>query len=128
MLISFWVTGKLISVFVFTTWIVQSLYFLNPKFQASSNLLWLYSPVCVRPSQKPRSLVFSPRGSVRDHPPHLPSMDELCLFDLLLYVYGKQLRSCRDGQLSHRYLTTLFLGKPPIGSLPVFSAHSFASN
>ena len=25
--------------FVFATWIVQSLYFLNPKFQASSHLL-----------------------------------------------------------------------------------------
>ena len=32
-------TAKLISVFVFATWIVQSLYFLNPKFQASSHLL-----------------------------------------------------------------------------------------
>ena len=31
--ISFAVTGKLISVFVFATQIVQSLYFLNPKFQ-----------------------------------------------------------------------------------------------
>ena len=27
-----------------------SLYYLNPKFQASSHLLWLYSPVCVGPS------------------------------------------------------------------------------
>ena len=26
------------------------------------------------------------------------------------------------------YLTTLFLGKPPVGSLPVLSANSFASN
>ena len=39
--ISFAVTAKLISPFVFATWIVQSLYFLNPKFQASSHLLWL---------------------------------------------------------------------------------------
>ena len=31
--------------FVFATRIVQSLYFLNTKFQASSYLLWLYSPV-----------------------------------------------------------------------------------
>ena len=35
---SFAVTAKLISAFVFTTWIAQSLYFLNPKFQASSHL------------------------------------------------------------------------------------------
>ena len=32
-------TGKLISAFVFATRIVQSLCFLNPKFQASSHLL-----------------------------------------------------------------------------------------
>ena len=45
--ISFAVTAKLISAFVFATRTVLSLYFLNPKFQASSYLLWLYSPVCV---------------------------------------------------------------------------------
>ena len=35
-------------------YIVQStVYFLNPKFQASDHLLtWLYSPVCVRPGCK----------------------------------------------------------------------------
>ena len=33
--ISFAVTAKLISAFVFATWMVQSLYFLNPKFRAS---------------------------------------------------------------------------------------------
>ena len=32
----------------------------------------------------------------------------LYLFDLLLYVDGKQLRPCRDGLI----LTSLFLGKP----------------
>ena len=36
-------TAKLISAFVFATWIVQYLYFLYPKFQASSHLQWLYS-------------------------------------------------------------------------------------
>ena len=35
----------------------------KPKFQASSRLLWLYSPVCVEPGQKPRRPVFSQRGS-----------------------------------------------------------------
>ena len=34
--ISCTVTTQLISAFVFATWIVQSLYFLNPKFQTSS--------------------------------------------------------------------------------------------
>ena len=61
--ISFAVTAKLISAFVFATWIVQSLYFLNPKFQASSHLMWLYSLVCIGPGRKPRRPVFSERGS-----------------------------------------------------------------
>ena len=51
--ISFAVTAKLIIVFVFAIRIVQLLYFLNPKFQASSQLLCLYSSVCVEPVRKP---------------------------------------------------------------------------
>ena len=45
--------AKLISAFVFATRIVQSLYFLNTKFHASSCLLLLCSPVCVGPVRKP---------------------------------------------------------------------------
>ena len=41
------------------------IFFLNPKFQASSHLLWLYSPVCVAPGQKPRKPLFSQRGSFK---------------------------------------------------------------
>ena len=44
---------QLISAFVFATPIVKSLFFLKPKFQASSYLLWLYSSVCVGPGRKP---------------------------------------------------------------------------
>ena len=61
--ISFAVTAKLISAFVFATRIVQFLFYLNPKFQVSSHLLWLYSPVCVGPGRKPRRPVFSQRGA-----------------------------------------------------------------
>ena len=50
--ISFTVTAKLISAFVFATQIVQFLFFLNPKFHASSHLLCLNSSVCVRPGRK----------------------------------------------------------------------------
>ena len=57
------VTAKLISAYVFATWIVQTLYFLNPTFQASSQLLWLYSLVCIGHGRKPRRPVFSQRGS-----------------------------------------------------------------
>ena len=42
-----------ISAFVFATWIVHFLYFLNPKFPASDDLLCLYSSVSVRPGRKP---------------------------------------------------------------------------
>ena len=47
------VTVQLISELVFPTQIKQSLFFLNPKFQASNHLLWLHGPVRVRPGQKP---------------------------------------------------------------------------
>ena len=57
-------SAKLISAFVFATWIVQSLLYLNPKFQASSHLVCLYSLVCVGPGRKPRRPVFSQRGSI----------------------------------------------------------------
>ena len=52
------VTAQLISTVVSTTHIAKSLFFLNPKFQAYRNLLWLYSPVCVRPGRKPLRQVF----------------------------------------------------------------------
>ena len=48
----------LISGFVFATWIVQSLYFLNPKFLASCHPLWWHSLVCVGPGRKPQRPVF----------------------------------------------------------------------
>ena len=47
----------------FATQIVQSLYFLNTKFQAASHLMRLYSPVSVGPGRKPRRPVFSQQGS-----------------------------------------------------------------
>ena len=56
-------TAKLISTFVFATRIVQSPYFLNPKFHACRHLLWLYSSVYIGPGRKPRRPVFSQRGS-----------------------------------------------------------------
>ena len=60
---------SLISTFVFTTQMIQSLCFLNPKFQASNHLLRLYSPICVGPGRKPRRQVFSWRGSFYSIPP-----------------------------------------------------------
>ena len=51
--ISFAVSTKLLSAFVLAVWIVQSLYFRNPIFQASSHLLLLHSSVCVGPGWEP---------------------------------------------------------------------------
>ena len=78
--ISIAVTAKLISAFVFATSIVQSLSFLNPKFQVSSHLLWLYSPVCVGPGRKPRRPVFWRRGSTR----------LTIMFFLILWIKSKE--------------------------------------
>ena len=47
--------------FRYTDSTVSTLFFLNPKFQASS--LLLCRPVCVRPGRKPRRLVSTRRGS-----------------------------------------------------------------
>ena len=55
--------SRSISAFVFATWIVKFLYFLNAKFQASCHYQWLHSQVCVRAGRKPRRPVFSQRGS-----------------------------------------------------------------
>ena len=52
------VTAQLICAFVFATQIVQSLYFLNPKFQASSHFL-----VCAGPGRNSQRQVFSCHGS-----------------------------------------------------------------
>ena len=52
------VTAQLISAFVFATGKVQSLFYLNPTFQAYSHLLWVYSLVCVRPGRKSRRPIW----------------------------------------------------------------------
>ena len=57
-------TAQLVGAFVFTAYIVRLLLFLNPNFQASSHLLWLYSPICVRRGRKPLRLVFSHKKSL----------------------------------------------------------------
>ena len=85
MQISFAVTPKLISTFVFATRIVQFLYYLNPKFQASNHLVWLYSPVCVGPGRKPGRPVFSQRGSIYIVKLYLTFKVWLRLF--ILYVF-----------------------------------------
>ena len=54
--------AQLISAFVFATQLIQSLFFLNPKFQVSGQLQWLPSSVCAGPGRKPWRPVFSERG------------------------------------------------------------------
>ena len=45
--------AKLISAFVFDTWIVHYFYFLKPKLLVSNHLQWLHSPFCVGPGRIP---------------------------------------------------------------------------
>ena len=104
--ISFAVTAKLISAFVFATRIVQSLYYINPKFQASSHVLWLYSLVCVGPGRKPRRPVFSERGSFDRN-----LKDNFCQFSIT-YVFdahqGNLNEHPQHGFLwSNRFITKL---------------------
>ena len=56
------VIAQLIRIFVFATWIVQFLCFINLKFQVFSHLLKLHKPVCVGPGRKPQRPIFSHRG------------------------------------------------------------------
>ena len=63
MQISFAVTAKLFSAFVFATQKVQSLYYLHTKFQAPSHFLRLHSLICVGPGRKSRRALFSRCGS-----------------------------------------------------------------
>ena len=75
------VTAKLISAFVFATSIVQCLFYLNPIFQASSHLLWVYSLVCVSSGRKQRRPVFSQRGSIDS------------LFNVAFQAYGQEVEA-----------------------------------
>ena len=58
--------AQLINAVGFPTQIVQPLYFLYTKFQASGHLLWLYSLVCIGLVGTPSKPVFSQRGSFRN--------------------------------------------------------------
>ena len=57
------VTAQLISAFVCPTRMVQFLFYLYPKLQDSSSLLWQNRPVYVGAGRKPGRLFFSHRGS-----------------------------------------------------------------
>ena len=69
---------------------VQSLFFENPKVQASSNLLWLYSPDCVGPGRKPRVPIY-PLLRVF-YPQNLPCTPRIdgSLY-MLLYIGGTKI-------------------------------------
>ena len=112
------VTAQLISAFVFATEIVRSLHFLNLKFQASSYLLWLHSPVCVGPCQKPRRPVFSRHGSYYTwRSLHTGRLPLLCCNSCCLCCAADTSRRCR-GRLSigDKGLSMPFLTKSSIFS------------
>ena len=68
---------------------VQSLYFLNMKFQASSHLVWLYCLVCVGSGQKPRRPVFSQRGSIVIIPPAYEVYRGYIVFTFSVFIIYK---------------------------------------
>ena len=72
------VTAKLISAFVFATRIVQSLVFLNPKFQASSLLLCQCQNTMASTVDKMHSYEFS------HHIKKLKDKDKEALFNVAL--------------------------------------------
>ena len=63
-MLNFAATANLISTFVFSPRILQSLFCLNLKFQAYSHRLWQHKPVCVRPGWKSQRPVFWRRDSI----------------------------------------------------------------
>ena len=103
--ISCLVTAQLISTFVFLTNIVQSLYFLNPKCEASSHLLLLYNPVCV--GRKPQRQVVSRRSS-------FTSLELVCLVskvatNTLMFKLADGVMPQKDAVVSHCFDTSLLI-------------------
>ena len=78
---------------VFATRIVQFLFYLNPKFQASSSFLCLYKPVCVRPVRKPHCWLSHEAAHIKH------SFESYSFKDLsrIWYIVGIQAYHCQDG-------------------------------
>ena len=113
MQISFEVTTKLISAFVFATWLVQFLYILITKFQASNHLLWLCSPVCVGHGQNPRRPVFSQRDSYYYNSyctPYIEMVGEVHCFQLVHDSYRcmQHMLLWRNNAVQHLDTNTIF--------------------
>ena len=70
---------------------MQFLFYLNPKFEASSSFLSLYRPVCVGPGRKPRRPVFSRRGSNDPASGVYCSGDQLGLIRIKFFVDNQAL-------------------------------------
>ena len=110
------VTAKLISAFVFALWIVHSLFYLNPKAQASTHLLWLHSPICVGPGRKPRRPVFSKKAQIlakraMSSDIHHPTTGSTSSFFL---KYGNINIDEQNGNVGHENISTTSLPLPLI--------------
>ena len=104
--ISFAVTAKLISAFVFATRIVQFLFYLNPKFQASSSFLCFYGLVCVRPFRKPHCWFSHEAAHMFKSKVRRGLLEEeVTLFVRLIYIF-KQLSE--EQSQSVRFISILF--------------------
>ena len=108
--ISFAVTAKLISVFVFATWIVQSLFYLNPKFQASSYLCgftaWFVSDLVGNPEDRFSHNETQMSSKDADRIADTADLDQIyTVFDLSLHMIN--IMNCKVNR--HRINTALIL-------------------
>ena len=112
------VTAQLISAFVFAKRTVKFLFYLYPKFQASSLTLSLYMTVFVGPGLKPQSPVFMRCGSYA-------SLDASVRI-LLIHISQSVLLSCRTwsavSSRTHQMLLLHRIRNPEItGNICVFN-------
>ena len=104
---------KLISAFVFATWIVQYPFFLNTKFPASSHVQWLHSLVCIRPGQNPHCW-FSHTGaqviwtlSLKSWFPHMSSAMRKPVYCICKDKTNMQTSPCNAASWSAAFLLLL---------------------
>ena len=118
-LISFAVTAKLISAFVFATWIVWTLFFLNPKFQASSRRLYPFSLVCVGPGPKPECWFSHDTAHMTTYWFSFLNYPQICKYSVLLINLGPSLNAaCCKQKLSHTMRKAISWIIDPVGLNP----------
>ena len=106
--------------FISTSLIIQSLYFLNPKFQISNHLLWLYdSLIFVGPGWKPQrrflttKLICLPNFtrslSYQHRHPHLQMMRWYCPSEIYIVIYCQCCSLCSTNTFISLHIFSFFV-------------------